>query len=151
MFSILGKLASLFGINLTPAVFIAGLVLGAAGGGFVSYKAGHWVGYDAGYAAADKQAEINKLQLDLANAKVDLSAATTTAEQAEQDRIVNEKARKDAEERVDAYAKELAARSDAGRCGFTADDLRWMRDDTGDQRKPDGKQSDPAGSDKRDP
>lgn len=116
------------GISI-KAAFVIGLALGAAPSAFAAYKLGHWVGYDAGFAAADKQAEINSLNLELNTVRADLALTARLAEQHREVAQKNGLAWLHAKEAADEYEKKLQALGPTGACDLTDSDVRELQQD----------------------
>jgi hypothetical protein len=103
----IARLLGLLGVKTAIWGLILGMSLGAASGGFLGFKAGEWLGYRAGYAAADREAELNTIKAELAAREADLAAWKKAAAQARDNAVRNAAAAETAKEWMDSYAKEL--------------------------------------------
>lgn len=117
---------ALFGISLRPfaaAAIVISLCVGGAGVALVK-------AYNMGFASADRQAEIDKLQSQLNAAKFDRDVARSAARDAATKLdAMKENAELD-KERTSAYVKELESRPAGPKacgCSIDDDDLRGMR------------------------
>lgn len=125
----LARLAAVFGINLAALAGIVGLLAGAAGATYPAYKVGQMLGDSAGFARADSQAELNDARRQLAERDRDLAITRQAEADARETARANARSAIQAQETIDDYARELAARGDAGRCALGDDDVRRMQRD----------------------
>lgn len=125
----IARLAAAFGINLAALAGIFGLLAGAAGATYPAYKVGHWRGDSAGFARADKQAEINDARRQLAERDRDLAITRQAEADARETARANARSAVHNQELLDEYARELAARGPAAACRLDdADVFRMQRD-----------------------
>jgi len=82
----------------------------------------------AGYRAADRQAEINRLARDAAEARVDAAAARVAEQAARAGEARNASAQAAAEKRNVEYAKALRSLGPMGACGLSDADIGRLRD-----------------------
>lgn len=95
------------GVETFTVGVIVGLSVAAAPAIWGGYRIGHYVGWNDGYAAADKQAEINDLTRKLAEKERDRLAAEQSASAAREQAQQNARAMLSAQEDLDAYRSEL--------------------------------------------
>jgi hypothetical protein len=117
--------AALLGIGAVTFALLSGLTLGALPSAGLAFL----VGKAAGYHAADRQAELNRLARDAAEARVDAANALAAADVARADAQRNAAAKAQAERRNDGYARELQRLGPMGACGLTDRDVARLRDD----------------------
>lgn len=121
--------ASGLGIGLPAFALVSGLALGAGPAGYAGWLLGKWRGYAIGYAAADAQAEVNRLARDLAEARLDAAAARAASTAARAASLHSAASAAQARKQTDAYARDLAARGKGGPCGLDDGDLVRLRGD----------------------
>ena len=119
--------AGALGLSLPLAALLAGLALGALPAGWAGYRIGHGLGFTAGEAAADRQAEINTLTRERDEARADAATAAAARDLARAGEARNAEATLAAANERDEYARELATRGPAGACGFTDADLARLQ------------------------
>lgn len=120
---LLGSMAGGLGVSLPLAAFLAGLAAAAGPAGWAGYRIGHGIGFSAGEAAADQQAEINTLTRERNEARADAATAAAARDLARADEARNASAAIAAANERDKYARELATRGPVGACGLTDADL----------------------------
>ncbi|KAA2237651.1 hypothetical protein [Salinarimonas soli] len=145
----LALIARFFGIQPATAAFAIGALLMLPGAFALGYGVGEWTGYDAGRADTIGLCQANDLRRKLAEAKRDLTAAQQSAESHRRAADQRAEQARTAEEKLDAYERELAARAaapadpqppapvpagdgvpacrPAPRDGLTRRDLEWLR------------------------
>ncbi len=116
--------AALLGLGAVAFALLSGLTLGALPSAGLSFL----LGKATGYRAADRQAEINRLSRDAAEARVDAAAARAARDAARADALRDAVAKSQAERRNDAYAKELQRLGPMGACGLSDGDVARLRD-----------------------
>lgn len=116
--------AALLGIGAVAFALLSGLTIGALPSAGLSFL----MGKAAGYHAADRQAEINRLSRDAAEARVDAAAARSAAQAARAGEARNADAKAAAEKRNVEYAKLLRSFGPMGACGLSDADLARLRD-----------------------
>lgn len=116
--------AALLGIGAVAFALLSGLTLGSLPSAGLSFL----IGKAAGYRAADRQAEINRLARDAAEARVDVANARAAAAAARAAAERDAAAKTQAERRNDAYAKELQRLGPMGACGLSDGDVARLRD-----------------------
>ena len=119
--------AALLGLGAVAFALLSGLTLGALPSAGVSLL----LGKATGYRAADRQAEINRLSRDAAEARVEAAAARAARDAARADALRDAVAKSQAERRNDAYAKELQRLGPMGACGLSDGDVARLRDNAG--------------------
>lgn len=117
--------AALLGIGAVAFALLSGLTLGSLPSAGLSFL----IGKAAGYRAADRQAEINRLTRDAAEARVDASAARAAEQAARAGEARNASAQAAAEKRNVEYAKLLRSLGPMGACGLSDRDVARLRDD----------------------
>lgn len=118
--------AGSLGLSLPLTAFLAGLAVAAPPVAWATYHLAHGIGFEAGEAAADRQAEINTLTRERDEARADAATAASARDLARAGEARNAEARASAETERDDYAHELAKRSPAGACGLDDADLARM-------------------------
>ena len=117
--------AALLGVGVGLFALLSGLTLGGLPAGGIGYA----IGFARGFAAADRQAEINRLARDAAEARVDAANARQAADEARADALSNAAAAALAGKQAHAFALDLSSRGPAPGCVFNAADLARLHDD----------------------
>lgn len=114
----------------TKFAFIAGLAVGgvaAAATSYAGYRVGHWIGWDRGVAAADRQSEINDLNRELAAARNDLATIRWAADAAQANAAKERASLEAALKELADYEDELKKRPDADQCRLSDADVARLQ------------------------
>lgn len=116
--------AGLLGVGAVAFALLSGLTLGSLPSAGLSFL----IGKAAGYRAAGRQAEINRLARDAAEARVDANAARAAEQAARAGEARNASAQAASEKRNVEYAKALRSLGPMGACGLSDADIGRLRD-----------------------